>query len=397
MFKWVFAVILLLLFTNCGSESSVDDEAENVQEESIRIYSDSIGWAKKARCQVLYAGTKYKAKIKFRGGISSKYSKHSMTMELKKEVSLGGLPQNDDWVLNASYVDKTFLRHRLSYSIFRSMDEKNKAPKCTYLPVYLNDKYIGLYVIMEKVNRSWLGFDSKNPQGARLFKDPFVFVKERLPNVQEPDNYYQQKFPKIKNGDFNSEMDAFKVFLFQSDDTTFVREYRNWVDEESLLDWHLLLLLTNNDDGIIKNFYLYKEPNDSRLKFIPWDYDHSFGRDGNYELNLIEREVGWKKVILLRRLMELPESGYAQKLKGSYEKYRETVFSEATLLQLVNDYEQQVRPFIKENAEKWPVDSEWYLDANDFDAEVEIIRKYIPMRLKQLDDFFSTLDYGEEE
>ncbi|MCR9173752.1 MAG: CotH kinase family protein [bacterium] len=393
-------IVWLIFFTlplvaACTTDTNSEEEEVIENEQVIRIYSDSIGWDKKLPCKITYVGKKYDAEIKFRGGMSSKYPKHSMTVEFDDQVAIGNLPANDDWIFNASYIDKTFQRHKLSYEVFCMMNERNKAPGCDYLPIYLNDKYIGLYVIMEKVNGSWLEFDKDNPQGARLFKDPFVFVQERLPNVQEPDNYYQQKFPKQSDKDCNHELDAFKTFLFKSDDETFIAEYKNWVDEQSVIDLHLLLLLTNNDDGVIKNFYLYRTPGDKRLKFIPWDYDHSFGRDGNYELNLIEREVGWQKSILLKRLMELPETGYPKRLKSKYWEYRRVLFT--SIPSLVENNGKILKPYLEENAKAWPLDAKWYFDANDYDQEVEIIKKYMPMRLEQLDAFFSNLEYGEKE
>lgn len=398
MLKWFAISLVAVLCVACSTENTDQTEKKEIPvEEVIRIYADTIGWDEKLPCEITYAGKTYNAEIKYRGGISSQYPKHSMTVEFNDQVKLGDLPANDDWIFNANYIDKTFQRHKLSYDIFQAMDRENRSPKCDYLPIFVNDEYVGLYVIMEKVNGSWLGFDKKNPSGARLFKDPFVFVQERLPNIQEPDNYYQQKFPKQKLLDCNHELDAFKKFLFESGDEKFVSEYKNWVDERSLIDWHLLLLLTNNHDGIIKNFYLYKLPNNSRLKFIPWDYDHSFGRDGNYELNLIEREVGWQRVILLKRLMDLTESGYAERLSARFDQLRKEVFTTSYLLNLIDDNSVQIRPHLEKNAKKWPLDGTGYLDPNNYDQEIEIMKEYIPMRLKQLDAFFSNLDYGQEE
>ena len=363
----------------------------------IRIYADTIGWAKKLPCRIEYKGKTYQGEVKYRGGMSSKYPKHSMTLELEQDISIAGLLKNDDWILNANYIDKTFQRHKLSYDIFRSMHPDNKAPRCAYVPMYLNDNFIGLYVIMEKVNGSWLGLDKNTPNGARLFKDPFVFVEERLPNVQEPNNYYQQKFPEVEKKDCNNELDAFKTFLFHSSDSAFVVDCGKWLNLRNVMDWHLLLLLTNNDDGLFKNYYLYRPEGSSSYEFIPWDYDHSFGRDGNYDLNLIDREVGWRKVVLLRRLMELPQSDYAEALKTRYLSLRSNVFSEKRLMELIQANDVEVRPQIKANTEKWPLDAKWYSDANDYDAELDILKQYIPLRLEQLDTFFTTLKYGEEE
>ncbi|PWL28251.1 MAG: hypothetical protein DCO96_09770 [Fluviicola sp. XM-24bin1] len=394
--KWTPLAILLLIITSCSGSSDAIQDQEIENEQIIRIYSDSIGWDGKLPCEITYAGKKYKAAIKYRGGISSQYPKHSMTVEFEEKVTLGNLPTNDDFIFNASYIDKTFQRHKLSYDIFRLMNSENKAPRCDYLPIYLNDKYIGLYVIMEKVNGSWLGFDKANPQGSRLFKDPFVFVEERLPNVQEPDNYYQQKFPKQNSLDCNHELDTFKKFLFESSDEQFIEEYKDWVDVRSLIDWHLLLLLTNNDDGLIKNFYLYSE-NGRPLKFVPWDYDHSFGRDGNYELNLIDRPVDCEKVVLIGRLMHLPSTGYAERLAKQWKEYRRRQFGEGTLLSFIDANSKKLQQYLEDNFKRWPLDGVGYLDANNYDEEIAIMKQYISMRLEQLDAFFSNLEYGEEE
>ena len=175
--KWTPLAILLLIITSCSGSSDAIQDQEIENEQIIRIYSDSIGWDGKLPCEITYAGKKYKAAIKYRGGISSQYPKHSMTVEFEEKVTLGNLPTNDDFIFNASYIDKTFQRHKLSYDIFRLMNSENKAPRCDYLPIYLNDKYIGLYVIMEKVNGSWLGFDK-----ARIVSENKVYPNEKLSN-----------------------------------------------------------------------------------------------------------------------------------------------------------------------------------------------------------------------
>jgi spore coat protein H len=395
----MYTLLILVSFASCHSEETpastnkYDSSKENA---AIYIYADTIGWGKKLPCTIFYHGKEYSGEVKYRGGMSSQYPKHSMTVELDGEAAFGGLKENDDWIFNASYIDKTFQRHKLSYDLFRKMDRRNKAPECAYVQIHWNDKPIGLYVVMEKVNGSWLGFDKNQPNGARLYKDPFVFIKKRLPNVQEPHNYYQQKFPKVKSDDFNGEMDLFKEFLF-SDDTIFKGNWKKWVNEANVIDWHLLLLLTNNDDGVVKNFYMYRNPGESQYYMVPWDYDHAFGRDGNYELNLIEREVGWDKSVLLKRLMQIKETGYADKLRRRYWELRKSLFTESNLLQMISENESMVRPHIEDNKAVWSYDTQWYLDDNSFDEEMDIIKRFIPIRLEQLDHYFYTLEYGEEK
>ena len=57
-----------------------------------------------------------------------------------------------------------------------------------------------------------------------------------------------------------------------------------------------------------------------RLTGIPfrialWDYDHSFGRDGDNELNMMKNAGEPKRSEIIRRLMEIPGSSYPDKLQ----------------------------------------------------------------------------------
>lgn len=391
--RWLVLGILLVGLFAC-SEKNEEETSHETQTNEIRIYTkNGIGWEKKSKCKIVYQGKKFKGKVKFRGGVSSKYDKHSMTLELKKGRSLGGLPKNDDWILNASYIDKTFQRHKLSYDLFRAMNPANRAAQCAYVPVYLNDHYQGVYVLMEKINGPWLGLSREAFGEDRLFKDPFIFVEEHLDNVQEPENYYQQKYPRNKYVEaYAIELDGVRDLLFQIKDSDALAKIldSHWFDLRNVMDWQLLLMLTNNDDGLYKNFYMFRTM-DSKYQFIPWDYDHSFGRDGDYALNLMDHELGWDRMVLFRHLMQSESIGYKEQLKARWLELRKTVFTEDYIFGLMEENEKAIRPYLKENAKRWPLDAKWYSDGNDFDKEIGIIKQFVPMRLKQLDDFFNTL------
>ncbi len=383
-------ISLAIILGACASKQA--EKANGEIDPALYIYSENLGWKHKVRTKVKYHDEVLFGKVKLRGGMSSKYFKHSYTMELKLDRSIGGLPADDDWILNANYIDKTFQRHKLSYDLFREMSSANRAPKSAYLPLYLNDNYEGLYVAMQKVNGSWLNFDKEAPGKACLFKDAFIFVEEVLDNVQEPDNYYQQKFPDLATVDYKSELDELRHFIFNASDQEFDTRVGDLFDLRNVIDWQLLLMLTNNHDGLYKNFYIYRLPHESKFSFIPWDYDHSFGRDGDYTLNLIENELGWEKMPLFKRLMSSETLNYPEKLKKQWLELRQSIFTEAHIFNLIDENTNMLKPFLTANTEKWPNESEWYLDANNYDQEIAILKKFVPMRLKQLDEFFNTLE-----
>ena len=286
----------------------------------------AIGWEEKEPCIINYSASKdtskLTGKIKCRGGISSKYYKHSFSLELDKKQALANLPINDDWIINANYIDKTFMRHKISYDLFREMSSKNIAARSSYVTISVNDIYEGLYVLMEEVNGSMVGLN-KGDSMSMLFKDPPIFIKERLKVTQDSSNYYQQKYPKIHKSDKTYYIESFKDFLFYSSDLDFTRNISTWVDIENVIDWHLILLFSNNSDGIMKNFYLFKKDKNTPFRFAIWDYDHSYGRDGDNELNMMEREINCNRSILLERLSQIPEIGYLSQMKRRWLELRE--------------------------------------------------------------------------
>ena len=155
--------------------------------------NDGFGWNKKEPCTVIYSNSDtLSGAIKCRGGMSSKYYKHSFSLELDNKYSFANLPHDDDWILNANYIDKTFMRHKISYDLFSEMNSKNIASKSNYINVYINDQYEGLYVLMEEINGGMVDLN-KHDTLAMLFKDPPIFREKRLSYVQDSLNYYQQK------------------------------------------------------------------------------------------------------------------------------------------------------------------------------------------------------------
>lgn len=345
---------------------------------------------KKIPCEIIYVENRdslfAKATIKRRGGSSMKYKKHSYRVELESKIPLANLPSDDDWILTANYIDKTMMRHKISYDLFRKMHSENLVAQSSYIEVYLNGNYNGLYLLMEKIDASTTFLKKEDPE-AMLFKDPPIFFEKRLEKVQEPDNYFQQKVPKKKKLDQTKHLENFHQFLFKSTDENFQKEISKRVNLRNIIDWHLLLLFSNNSDGIMKNFYLLKRDSASPLEIVPWDYDHSFGRDGDNELNMLRHELDVNRSVLFRRLNASLE--YRKKLKKRYWKLRKNgLFSIENFSKMIRENDEIIEDKVIRNFEKWKVDGYWYFDDKDYQSELELMEKFVKIRLKSLDDFF---------
>lgn len=326
-------------------------------------------------------------RIRRRGGSSIKYPKHSFEIDLITDVPLLGLPSDDDWVLLSNYIDKTFIRHALAYDLFTAMSPNNEAAQYAYTSVYIDDDFRGLYLFMEKLDASSLGI-VKSDTTAFVFKEPTVFRKNIANiNPQKPDNVQQQVFPDIQINNKTHVIDSIRHFISNSSDEDFQNNFQSVFDLDNILDWHILLLLSNNSDGILKNFYLYKVDKFTPIRIAPWDYDHAFGRDGDNELNIRRKFINLRRSLLFDRLLDKP--WYMKLLNDRWHKLiAKNIISEQAINGRITEYAAKVAPHIDGNAAVWPVDGPYYYDANNFDQEVDVMREYLDVRFDSLHQYF---------
>lgn len=382
--KGFIFLIIILFQLSCGREELA----------TIDIISDTpISPLEKLPCQIIFAEkgevTYLSGRIKRRGGVSRRFDKKSYALELDQKYNPAGLPRDDDWIINAAYIDKTFMRHKISYDLFRAMNpEKNVAAECAYVNVNLNGSHQGLYILMEEINGGMVGLN-KSDTLAMMFKDPLFFYRDKTRYYQDSLNYFQQKYPKIYNADKTWYIESFKHFLFNSSDEAFRDEVFSWLDMENLIDWHILLLFTNNGDGLMKNYYFYKLDSETPFRFAIWDYDHTFGRDGDNEINMLERVIDMKRAVLFERLISMPETGYMERVKERWFELREQgLISHENFSRMVSENDRKIASALDKNFELWPPDGAYYYDASTYQEEIELMLAYVSLRIDQLDRYF---------
>ena len=99
-----------------------------------------------------------KIAIEIRGSSSQMFPKKGYGFETRAtdlsdiDVSLLGMPEENDWVLYAPYTDKTMIRDVLTYTLDASLG--HWSPRCRYVELFLNGNYQGVYVLIEKIKRN---------------------------------------------------------------------------------------------------------------------------------------------------------------------------------------------------------------------------------------------------
>ncbi len=355
--------------------------------------NSTIKWNDRTNCLVCYINdcdtTCWKGNVKFRGGMSSKYPKHSYSLKLVDDESICDLPKSKSWILNASYIDKTFMRHKICYDIFRNMGDYNVAPQCAYSLVSENGNPQGLYVVMQRLNKHLLKVDETDDK-ALIFKEPKVFFADSvMPEKSFPnENFNEQTYPDFeKFGDKSAILDEFHNFILHSSDEEFKTNIDDWIDMRNVADWHLLILFTNNSDGVRKNFYLYKINTETPFRIAIWDCDHSLGRDGDNERNMLERLTEDNRNILFNRL--LGYDWYQVMLRKRWMELRDSeIISYKKIAKMIRKNDRIVKQGLPENLALWSFDSRFYYDDNDYEQEKSLMLEFVSLSLAKMDERF---------
>lgn len=357
----------------------------------FHIYATEIGWEEKGDCSIKLSYCEQSdssaAEIKFRGGMSSKYDKHSYTVEFADKKSIDGLDESKHWVLTSSYIDKTFMRHKLCFDLFRQMNSNNIAPHCSYVKVFENEHYNGLYILMERMDKNRLHL-VKGDKKAFIFKEPPLFYP--VNPAENRDSLYleSQEYPKSKKGAANGPLLELEKLIFEGSDENFKKQIFQYLDMDNIIDWQLLLMFTNNGDGQLKNYYIYRQDSESPMRIALWDYDHGLGRDGDNERNMLERMLDEKRNTLMKRLIELNPERFNEKMAQRWKELRKSTITVQNIDKMIAENNEVIEPYIKENAKLWPVDGKWYFDKNDYYQEIKLIQTYVKKRLIQMDQRF---------
>ncbi|PKP04291.1 MAG: secretion system protein Por [Bacteroidetes bacterium HGW-Bacteroidetes-6] len=211
-------------------------------------------------------------------------------------VSLLGMPVENDWILNALAFDNTLIRDYLSFDIARSMG--NYASGCHYCELIVNGSYRGLYILMEKikVDNSRVNIvkmttnDTIPPDitGGYITKADKINMGETLAWTETAYNgstvNYFITYPKeeniisVQSNYIRNYFTSFQSCL-NSNNSSIIDGYPSYIDIPSFVDFMLLTEISSNVDEYQLSTYFHKDKC-GKLRAGPiWDFNLSFGND----------------------------------------------------------------------------------------------------------------------
>jgi len=239
----------------------------------------------------------YKVGVRFKGNSSLQTSWQNGILKLSFKLDFDEFedeyPQIDNQrfygfkklSLKNNYSDTSFLREKVASDIFR--DANMPVSNTAFYQVYVDigdgngSKYFGLYTLVEEVDDTVIDTQFSNSDG-NLYK-PEDGSADFVANT-----FSSNDFTKKTNEDIADWSDI-KALFTALHDTTRTTESSTWrVNLEKVFDVnHFLKYLALN--GIIQNwdtygrmthnYFLYNNPENSKLTWIPWDNNEAF-QDG---------------------------------------------------------------------------------------------------------------------
>lgn len=337
-----------------------------------------------------YESEVYSLTVRGRGNSSFKMPKYGMKLEFDDKVSLFGMPKNRDWALVGNFGDKTHLRNYLMSRLSEWLGAR-WTPKMQFVEVYLNRKYMGLYLLSETVK---VGHDRVD-----IVESDTTFLVEKEdtkkydpPYVMTDRNYfYHIKSPKNPS-EKSKQLLLSQLNQFENATASFGRktpaEIREWISMADFMLFYWVQEFSKNEDGNYARSVYFTWEKGFPIRFGPlWDFDLAFG-NASRENNKPAED--WY-IRYYRQYANIFRSSWVENVAKDYWMAHREKFQ--ALIDSVPLYESIIRKAINNEYRRWPVISNtenWALK-DPYDSYEEGVEAMVEWMRKRFDWIDSNL------
>ena len=369
-------------------------------------------------------------KAKWRGESTNAENRHKRNYKIKlldsegksQDISFLGMREDNNWILDAGQVDMFRIRNRVATELWNDIATKpyytEREPKAKsgvegkVVEVILNNEYTGIYSLTEAMDRKEMKLkkydDKKQEFHGQMWKSSswdgstFWDIQNDYDNTQGCWRAFETKYPDIEDvnpTDYSPLYDAINL-VANSDDETFKKEVSDYFDLPVLIDYQILLEITNAIDNIGKNLYwaIYDRAKSKKLTLAIWDLDATVGQfytDEPLHPDVVSptNKLPINAFNIYNRLILLNVDNYNQRVANRYKELRNSYLSEQSLLERYETYYNLLKNSGAAQREefRWSRNSDLAGNQLDFDKEIEYIKDWIQKRLDYLDSESSPL------
>ena len=330
--------------------------------------------------------------IRGRGNTSwEEMPKKSYKIEFEKKQSMLDMPKDKDWALIANYADKTLMRNYIAYRLSAALGVYY-APRCEFAELYLNDEYLGVYLLTEtiKIAKNRVNIPENDfsyiVEADRKYKgnEQVVFSDILVPSenkkafrVHAPKNASRATLDTVQR-----HIQTFETFLKNVKENE-DNHVDDWIDvDESIKYYWVEEIPKNPDAGIKEGFFTsvyFTWVNGKKIKMGPvWDFDLAFG---NYSWQPVNEISGWHNRVYWYEYL-FKDSLYRKK---SYDFWKEQCSVIDEILNEIDLYKDKLKISAKNNFNRWDVlnsdEHFWHVKAyNSYDDAVDDLKSWIENR-----------------
>jgi spore coat protein H len=284
--------------------------------------------------EVKDVGLRYKGNLSF----SSSAAGAPLRANFKLKTDIYGT--KDDWsgleTLNfhAGVLDPSLMREAMGYYLFRAAGVPS--PRTAYVEINFNvpgfnipgalpNSSGGMYLLIENVNKQFLKWAL--PPGTGLLLKP-EGLRGGIGGRGDTWSAYTPTWRPDRDAtpDEQKKVMEFANLVSQPDLALFKEKIDSYLDVDKFLRFIAINAFLLNWDGYLTgghNFYVYLDPKDDKIRFLPWDLDLSLGaRGGPANAANLMRPANAQN-LLVTRLLDDPATA---------EKYRLVVKELATTI-----------------------------------------------------------------
>lgn len=317
-----------------------------------------------------------RALIRGRGASSRSFDKLGYLLKFKEEdmvtgkkVSLSGMTADSEWVLHGPFLDKTLIRNYMCYNL--SGEIMDYAPNVRFCEAFLNGEYIGVYLVVEKIEYNKEGRINFEKTSPKLETTSYIVYVDRIPkdlskqietfssysyisvNRGENRGYYQITYPnssitEAQKKYIESDISKFEKALSSYSYNDSQYGYKAYIDVDSFVDYFLINEFTLNYDAMGLSTYLYRDIND-KMKLCVWDFNSAFD---NYETSVITPETFYLHNSMWYSYL-FKDREFVDQVVRRYYELRKTVFNKEYLMTYMDETIDYLGPAIERNYDKW--------------------------------------------
>lgn len=365
-----------------------------------------------------------KAYIRTRGNSSRRFDKKGYLLKFQNEdytdnrdIEIDGMVADSDWVLNGPYLDKTLIRNYMTYNV--AGEFMDYSPNVRYCEVFINDEYMGLYLLVEKIGYNKDGrvdiskTDSKSSETSYIIKserprdsdhiietlNERIFIKTE--NTPEIEVIYPNKTLTEKQKNYiEKNIRTIEKVLMSSNFKDVANGYRKYIDVDSFIDYCIINEFSGNTDANKYSMYLYKDVR-GKLKRVIWDFNNAYNNyvNTNTTGKMYIVNAWWYKYLM-------KDEYFTKKFIERYYYLRQTVLSDEYLNNYIDETIEYLGPAIERNYKRWPNvlkenllndveidDKPVKRNQHTYEEAVNYLKKEIKTRGKYLDESMDSLEY----